>query len=438
MKKRCVCLLYLLFLMNLLCMTSAKASTLRVASASLPPDDEQFRIESEFRARYPDVEIVWQHDSGDIKQAMLFQDSAVDIYFVSSRFGDLQNLTGKGYYVDLSSSALIAERIALLHEKFMPLVTDGTTIYAYPWSVTTGPLCSWDNDVAEAVSLPRPADQIAIADMLEWDRGVAMLDDPDYAFIYDGSNNPYIGSAFDIYKYRMLATTGVLKYNTKEFRELLAQLDAYTTETDPENSPRYVVCGSSGSISGYHLQNVQRFLPMTILPTDEPVIGAYLDCILINPYSEHTEAALALVEAMTAYQDELEFAAMSTVIEPIVDTDYDEKIAGYQQQIEQYQAWIATGGDYEQYRDFYEDEIARYERQIAAQSQYLLTQEAIDYYQQKILPYVFLQGSSIYETSDIETELFKTYSQYTYGIIDGDNFLEKMDNKLMMMAEEQP
>lgn len=46
-------------------------------------------------------------------------------------------------------------------------------------------------------------------------------------------------------------------------------------------------------------------------------------------------------------------------------------------------------------------------------------------------------GSSIYETWEIEMKLFKTYSQCTYGIIDGDNLLEKMDNKLMMMAEEQ-
>lgn len=437
MKKLSVCLLYLLFLMNLLCLHGAEASTLRVASASLPSDDVQSRIESEFRSSYPDVEIVWQYASGDIKQAMLFQDSTVDIYFVSSRFGDLQNLTEKGYYMDMSSSALITERVALLHEKFMPLVTNGTIIYAYPWSVTMGPMCSWDNDVAEAVSLPSPADKIAIADMIEWERDVTMLDDPDYAFIYDGSNNSFIGSAFDIYKYRMLATTGVLKYNTKEFRELLARLDAYTTETDPENDPKYVVCGSSGPISGYNLQSVQSFLPMTIHREDTPVIGAYLNCILINPYSEHTEAALALVETIATYQDKLEFAAMSTVIEPIMDTDYDEKIAGYQQQIEQYQSWIAAGGDYEQYRDFFEDEIARYERQIATQCQYLLSQEAIDYYQQKILPYVFLLGSSIYETSDIEIELFKTYSQYTYGIIDGDNFLEKMDNKLMMMAEEQ-
>ena len=437
MKKLSVCLLYLLFLMNLLCLHGAEASPLRVASASLPPDDVQSSIESEFCARYPDVEIVWQHDSGDIKQAMLLQDSTVDIYFVSSRFGELQNLTEKGYYADMSSSTLITERIALLHEKFMPLVTNGTVVYAYPWSVTMGPMCSWDHDVAEAVSLPSPADKIAIADMIEWERDVTMLDDPDYAFIYDGSNNPYIGSAFDVYKYRMLATTGVLKYNTQEFRELLMRLDAYTTESDPENGPRYVVCGSSGPISGYHLQSVQSFLPMTIHREDMPVIGAYLDCILINPYSEHAEAALALVETLTAHQDELEWTAMSTAIEPIMDADYDEKIAGYRQQIEQYRSWIAAGGDYEQYRDIFEDEIARYERQIATQSQYLLSQEAIDYYQQKILPYVFLLGSSIYETSDIEIELFKTYSQYTYGIIDGDNFLEKMDNKLMMMAEEQ-
>ena len=437
MKKLSVCLLYLLFLMSLLCLHIAEASPLRVASASLPTDDVQSRIESEFRTRYPDVEIVWQHGSGDIKQAMLFQDSTVDLYFVSSHFGELQNLIEKGCYADMSSSALITERIALLHEKLMPLVTNGAIIYAYPWSVTMGPMCSWNHDVAEAVSLPRPADKISLADMIEWERAVTMLDDPDYAFIYDGSNNPYIGSAFDIYKYRMLATTGVLKYNTKDFRELLARLDAYTTETDPENGPRYFVCGSSGPISGYHLQSVQSFLPMTIHREDAPVIGAFLDCILINPYSEHTEAALALVETLTAHQDELEFAAMSTVIEPIVDTDYDENIAGYRQQIEQYQSWIAAGGDYEQYRDFFEDEIARYERKIAAQSQYLLSQEAIDYYQQKILPYVFLLGSSIYETRDIETELFKTYSQYTYGIIDGDNFLEKMDNKLLMMAEEQ-
>ena len=437
MKKLSVCLLYLLFLMNLFCLHGAEASTLRVASASLPSDDEQSRIESEFRARYPDVEIVWQHDSGDIKQAMLFQDGTVDIYFVSSRFGELQNLIEKGYYVDLSSSTLIAERIALMHEKFMPLVTNGTVVYAYPWSVTMGPMCSWHHDVAEAVSLPSPADKIAIADMIEWERDVTMLDDPDYAFIYDGSNNPYIGSAFDVYQYRMLATTGVLKYNTQEFRELLAQLDAYTTETDPENGPRYVVCDSSGPISGYHLKSIQSFLPMTIQPTDEPVIGAYLDCILINPYSEHTEAALALVETLTAYQDELEWAAISTKIEPIIDADYDEIIAGYQQMIEEYRSWIAAGGDDEPYRDFFEDEIASYERKIATQSQYLLSQEAIDYYQQKILPYVFLLGSSIYETWDIEMELFKTYSQYTYGVIDGDNFLAKMDHKLMMMAEEQ-
>ena len=191
-------------------------------------------------------------------------------------------------------------------------------------------------------------------------------------------------------------------------------------------------------MSGYDLPYIYHLLPMTIHREDTPVIGAYLHCILINPYAENPEAALALVETLTAYQEELEFAAMSAVIEPIEDADYEEKIAGYRQRIEQYQAWITAGGDYEQYRDFYEDEMARCKRQIEAQSQYLLSQEAIDSYQQKILPYVFLLGSSVYETRDIEMELFKTYSQYTYGVIDGDHFLEQMDNKLMMMAEEQP
>lgn len=438
MKKLCVCLLYLLFLMNLFYLHSAEASTLRVAGSLLLTREELSRIENDFHARYPDVQILWLDEAADIKQAMLFQDSTVDLYFVSSRFGDLQHLTEKGYYVDMSSSALIAGRIALLHEAFLPLVTDGTAIYAYPWSVSMGPICSWNHEVGEALSLPTPADKIAIADIIEWERGVTMLDDEDYAFIYDGSNNPYISSAFEIYKHRMLATTGILKYNTKAFRELLAQLDAYTTQADPERSPRYVVCGSSGMMSGYDLPYIHHLLPMTIHREDTPVIGAYLHCILINPYAENPEGALALVETLTTYQEELEFAAMSAVIEPIADADYEEKIAGYRQQIEQYQAWIAAGGDYEQYRDLYEEEMARCKRQIEAQSRYLLSQEAIDFYQQKIRPYVFLLGSSIYETWEIEMELFKTYTQYTYGIIDGDHFLEQMDNKLMMMAEEQP
>ena len=436
MKKLYVCLLYLLFLTSLLGLPCAEASTICVSGSSRLTRENQSAIENTFHARYPDVQILWQDISGDVKQAMLVQDGTVDIYFVSSRFGELQQLTKKGYYVDLSSSALLSERVALLHERWLPLVTDGTAICAYPWSVAMGPLCCWDDEVANTLGLTRPTDRITMSDLLAGERDVAALDDERYAFMHNGSNNPLIESAFDIYKYQMLATTGVLKYDTEAFRTLLKQLDAYTTEVDPEASGPVSVCSASGTLSGNDLENVQRYLPMTIDRADAPAIGAYLECLFINPYTANPEAALALMETMTAYQDEMEFAALSAAIEPILDSRYEEKIADYQQLIEQYRALIASD-EQEQYREFYEGEMARCEQKIANQSRYLLTQEAIDDYQQKILPYVFLLGNSIYETYDIDMELFRTYDQYIYGLIDDDHFLEKMDNKLMMMAEEQ-
>ena len=166
------------------------------------------------------------------------------------------------------------------------------------------------------------------------------------------------------------------------------------------------------------------------------VLPMRLTVACVNPYTEHADSALALLEVLSQHIPQTDlYALCPDLTEPVKQPDADWVIAQYDEEIARLQAELdaAQPKDRQQAEQILKDWQADYDRYLNG-GIWLIPRDKLDWYRARG-DRVTVAGPTWFQNVGQEaTELMR---QYDAGLIDARAFLAALDRKARMMALEQ-
>lgn len=181
-----------------------------------------------------------------------------------------------------------------------------------------------------------------------------------------------------------------------------------------------------------------RFVPMRL--TEEPnsfVINAQLKVLLINPCSQHQDMALELAEyAIEAMSPQQKHCLFANATEPVVNPQYEELLAEYMAQEEKLTLAMQTAEGLDQLT--LEEEYTLLQLKKQSLSQYIISPEEIELYQNVMLPYMNIStlDSQLRLVENETTPLSQCIHQYLGGVISSKEMINSLNRILYMITME--
>lgn len=247
----------------------------------------------------------------------------------------LKLLKDKGYFTDLSSSAILSKQVSRLYPGLQKGLTtdDGKIIGWYETVETYLPDAAMDvleqNGMTFANTLLEMFQQITqLADEGVFaDEGMAPLGYPGY------SRLNMLNMSIERYLNEQQLLGNRITLNNAELQELLSYIVANVPEDEdafPENEDGY----SLYEMHVYMPITTDCHMPMKVGTSSPAAIPASVYVLVVNPYSQHKEEAICYLEycAQNVY-DETQYRIFSDMTDPLVNTYQLERIAELESQI---------------------------------------------------------------------------------------------------------
>ena len=438
-------------------------------------------VETIYDEQHPDVII--EHasmiDTGEFTRRITTQDPTIDIYMIAADF-TFNAMKEKGFVSNLSVSDVLKDDVASMYPAVKEVLCDQYgNVVAYPCM-----LDSYQYGINEGYwqmlwndrPLPATFDEVLDA-WIEWERdyaqdyyGVGFINYPfDYAeqicnfvqaYVMQNDenglpdlNSPALRSVLEklnqVYEIRLEKGRSVSADQVDE------QINLLDNDTGPGmifsmnvNSP-FPESHTKGYIGSMNILYGVMKADITKLPlrfdnqSQRKTTDASLYVYVINPYSEHFEAAIELLECMTdaSVETQLYYALHPEANEPYPNVRYDTMRTRFEEEKEQYEAAILratqNGQDCSEmmHRVEYINEWLNDENQ-----QWEIHQDDIDAYRQTMkeypfkfhtqTPYICAYGSSAYEV------LYDACERYAQGNLTLDAFLNEVSSRMWMIYQE--
>lgn len=247
----------------------------------------------------------------------------------------LKLLKDKGYFTDLSSSAILSKQVSRLYPGLQKGLTtdDGKIIGWYETVETYLPDAAMDvleqNGMTFANTLLEMFQQITqLADEGVFaDEGMAPLGYPGY------SRLNMLNMSIERYLNEQQLLGNRITLNNAELQELLSYIVANVPEDEdafPENEDGYSLYEMDVSMP----ITTDCHMPMKVGESSPAAIPASVYVLVVNPYSQHKEEAIHYLEycAQNVY-DETQYRIFADMTEPLVNTYQLERIAELESQI---------------------------------------------------------------------------------------------------------
>lgn len=166
------------------------------------------------------------------------------------------------------------------------------------------------------------------------------------------------------------------------------------------------------------------------------VLPLRLTVACVNPYTEHADSALALLEALSEHVPQnCLYALCPDLTEPVRQPDADSVIAQYDEEIARLQAELdaAQPKDRQQAEQTLKDWQADYDRYLNG-GIWLIPRDKLDWYRARGDRVTAAVSTWFQNVGQEASELMR---QYDAGLIDARAFLAAVDRKARMMALEQ-
>ena len=277
---------------------------------------EEKQILQDFEANH-DVRVLslptsMYFDAEKLMQDMITQNNAYDIYWIDVSTGCLSVLMQKGYYVSLDASSTLVSAMDAMDPNLTALLTQDGHYAAFPKTATAHMLCINTKTMEEfgltEEDLPR-----TFSEFLPW-LAVQYEKSQDLGRVVWDTQRSLRHSAFtlllNMYIKQCEKDHVAPDFISHDFPDLLGQIDQYFMDTTPLAAPRMV----NGELElpllsqqdmGDMLSVSNGWIPLPLVLSEglEPMYDIQLQVYLINPYSEHQEAALAYLETVSSYLD---------------------------------------------------------------------------------------------------------------------------------------
>lgn len=247
----------------------------------------------------------------------------------------LKLLKDKGYFTDLSSSAILSKQVSRLYPGLQKGLTtdDGKIIGWYETVETYLPDAAMDvleqNGMTFANTLLEMFQQITqLADEGVFaDEGMAPLGYPGY------SRLNMLNMSIERYLNEQQLLGNRITLNNAELQELLSYIVANVPEDEdafPENEDGYSLYEMDVSMP----ITTDCHMPMKVGTSSPAAIPASVYVLVVNPYSQHKEEAICYLEycAQNVY-DETQYRIFSDMTDPLPNSYQEQQIAEMAAQI---------------------------------------------------------------------------------------------------------
>lgn len=247
----------------------------------------------------------------------------------------LKLLKDKGYFTDLSSSAILSKQVSRLYPGLQKGLTtdDGKIIGWYETVETYLPDAAMDvleqNGMTFANTLLEMFQQITqLADEGVFaDEGMAPLGYPGY------SRLNMLNMSIERYLNEQQLLGNRITLNNAELQELLSYIVANVPADEdafPENEDGYSLYEMDVSMP----ITTDCHMPMKVGTSSPAAIPASVYVLVVNPYSQHKEEAICYLEycAQNVY-DETQYRIFSDMTDPLPNTYQEQRIAELAAQI---------------------------------------------------------------------------------------------------------
>lgn len=414
-----------------------------------------------FAKNYPDIptEVASDYtaDIEAIANAMVSESDAYDVLLMIMSYMPVEKLIAKGYCTDLSGYPEITSRVAKLDPRFVQGVTVDGKLYGVPVASTAYSygvnLEQW-----EALGLTQedlPTNLIDFYDFIANYMADYGEDHPDLK-LFDLDTNlktMLFSLMLDNYiTYCQSVLGGETAFDTDLCRTLFTafeQIDFDELGGTQDDSGVVTYTQDQGQISLFNI-----YLPLTtfssfyekstplilsLTPDTEPVIGANLSVLIINPKSKRIGDA---VKYVCNYLDNLDDSSAivlnPTDNEPRLQKDYAKNEQALTQQIADKQTLLDAADASK--KAGLQDEVDQLEAQLSdlEAHKYSVTPEQIATFRNVISDkLVVCQQSVLYSADEnAQSELNKLLMQYLSGAMTQEQTLKELDKRARMMALE--
>lgn len=243
----------------------------------------------------------------DIAQQLVLQNDAFDLMVLPVTESNLSNLLRKGYYVDLSDCAAIADYVNNTYPVYQRPCLDGTHIAAMPLYVQVGQWL-WNTALWQELDLGAPPTTYGeLLSIIEQWLNDGLLDEYRLFADYGAKTSAFEFLFYGFFR-QFIATnqqTGeALSFQSPTFVALLDQLDALRDRLN--NHTARAITGKALLVADAQLNmvtsdlydwNIYQPLLLGINTAEDATVPALLTVVVINPYSQR----IALAKELLAY-----------------------------------------------------------------------------------------------------------------------------------------
>lgn len=347
----------------------------------------------------------------DIASAIASRDPNIDIFIFDSNAG-LDQIKKQHYYYPLTDDSDLMDKLGDLYPAFQNALMDngnlvGWYVDAQPWG--------WQvlsPDLLEELALSEPTtfDELLDVSKVLFDSGLLSRD---YVLMLEYRYTQQDMLTFYLRQFLIASerVDGQINFLRPEFARIAEKIRNTVPETSKENLfADYEVFTSSAA-------SVTPSTRIELIPSvlDDVPSGLYYLTVVavINPYSNNIGGAIDLMQHLATYESENAALWDSSLSKPIIRSDYDEKVAQYQDEIARLEAKEnRTTQD--------EDNLDRARSSLAyiTEHPYSVSPEDIAYYQ-SLVQYAYIPGDSPVTFDDALKTLMQ---RYLNGAFDAEGF----------------
>lgn len=347
----------------------------------------------------------------DIASAIASRDPNIDIFIFDSNAG-LDQIKKQHYYYPLTDDSDLMDKLGDLYPAFQNALMDngnlvGWYVDAQPWG--------WQvlsPDLLEELALSEPTtfDELLDVSKVLFDSGLLSRD---YVLMLEYRYTQQDMLTFYLRQFLIASerVDGQINFLRPEFARIAEKIRNTVPETSKENLfADYEVFTSSAA-------SVTPSTRIELIPSvlDDVPSGLYYLTVVavINPYSNNIDGAIDLMHYLATYESETSYLWDASLNQPIIRSDYDEKVAQYQDEIARLEAKEnRTTQD--------EDNLDRARSSLAyiTEHPYSVSPEDIAYYQ-NLVQYAYIPGDSPVTFDDALKTLMQ---RYLNGAFDAEGF----------------
>ncbi len=407
-----------------------------------------------FAKNYPDIPTDvagnYQSDLESLTTAMVSGGDTYDVLLLSINYMPVPKLIAKGYCADLSGYPEIMSHLEGMDPRFIENMTVNGALYGVPVSTNSVSfgvyMEQWEELGLTEADLPKTLPEL-FDFIANWDYDYAD-DYPDLLlFDYGGDKMTLFTLMLYDYVYYCQRQGMELTFDTDVWRGLLNSLEKidFSNLSASSSASDFHMGGSLfvmyASPTRLDFYKSVKYTPLALALADglDPVIGVSTNVLVLNPRSARKEDALRYIanyaDHVTASDRIVMFPDYN---EPAENPFYPNAVKELERRIEDKRAAVDKAD--ESNKAALQGELTALEENRAQMEsyRYLIPEDVIRFYREKVSPWVVAAQSSTLLASDSQavTEINKLLMQYLDGGIGQDQLIKELDQLLWMMRME--